>query len=55
MAETTGPRDDRVAARIGRQSGRLSPETTTLLITALSLLCWLLLIVLGKGLWSAVA
>jgi hypothetical protein len=53
MAESIGPRGDRVSDPVRRRNKELSPGATTPLVVALSLLCWMLLIVLGRGLWSA--
>jgi hypothetical protein len=53
MAESIRPRDERIARPLRRRSDRLSAETTTLIIVALSLLCWALLVALGVALWSA--
>jgi hypothetical protein len=54
MAESTRARGNRASQSVRRRSEPLSPGTATLIIVALSLLCWLLLIFLGRGLLCAV-
>lgn len=55
MTESSRSGDDRVARPVRRHLGdeRLSSGTATLVIAALSLLCWAILILIGLGLWSA--
>jgi hypothetical protein len=56
MAESVRPRNGRIARPLRRQTEkteRLSGDASALVIAALSLLCWVLLVLLGTALWSA--
>jgi hypothetical protein len=53
MNQSRPPEDDSALPQGPQHPERLPPGTAAIAIAVLALLCWVLLIFLGIGLWSA--